>query len=231
MTDLSVVIPAHNESENLKILLPKLKNALSGLNCELVIVDNASTDNSREVLAEFQKTIPNLVLISEPKLGYGHAVLAGLAAARGDFLGIIRSDNQEDPQDLLKMYQVCRKESLHFYKAIRKSRINDGLKRIVISRIFNFLFRILFGFKAVDINAAPKIFSREFYKRARLESTDWFIDAELVIKAAKLGYTIGEMPIEYLPRLKGKSTVRLVHIWQFLKNMIIWYGRIQTWHE
>ncbi len=85
MTDFSVVIPAHNESENLKILLPKLKNALSSLNCELVIVDNASTDDSRKVLEEFQKTAPNLVIVYEPKLGYGNAILAGLAAARGDF--------------------------------------------------------------------------------------------------------------------------------------------------
>jgi glycosyltransferase involved in cell wall biosynthesis len=230
MKEFSVIVPAHNEAENLKILLPKIQKILNGLDYELIVVDNVSTDATRRVLEEFKLSIPRLSIALEPTLGYGRAVLAGLRIASGEYLGIIRSDNQEKPEDLLEMYRDCRRQKFHFYKAIRKSRLNDGLKRIIISRIYNFLFRVLFNIKTKDINAAPKIFSREFYQAANLESSDWFIDAEMVIKADRLGYEIGEKEIEYLPRLKGKSTVRLAHIFQFLKNMLIWHKRLHDGH-
>ncbi len=117
----------------------------------------------------------------------------------------------------------CQKNNLHFCKAVRKSRISEGLKRVIISRIYNSLFKILFGIKARDINATPKIFSRDYFNAAHLESKDWFIDAEMVIKAARLGYPISEIVIEYRPRLKGKSSVRTLHILQFLRNMLVWF--------
>ena len=112
-----------------------------------------------------------------------------------------------------------------FYKAVRMHRINDGLKRVVISRVYNLLFKILFGLRSKDLNATPKVFTRTYLGAAKLESLDWFIDAEMVIKAERMGYAVHEMDIEYLPRLKGVSTVRMWHIFEFLGNMLRWYLR------
>lgn len=225
----SVVIPAYNESENLLILLPRLESALSVLHeeYEMIVVDNASTDRTPEVLREFQKIMPNLRVVSEPTLGYGRAVLAGLTAARGSYIGIIRADNQEKSEDLLKMFLTAREGHYDFYKAIRMHRRNDGMKRIIISFFYNKLFRFLFNVRSRDLNATPKVFTRAFYERAHLESKDWFIDAEMVIKAEKMGCHLGEMEIEYLPRLKGKSSVRLRHIFEFLRNMLQWHARLR----
>lgn len=223
----SVIVPAHNESENLKILLPRLMSALEVLESfEVILVDNASNDATRTVVGDFQKTYPHLRLVAEPTLGYGRAVLTGLQASSGGYLGTIRADNQEKSEDLVRMLQATAREKVDLYKAVRQTRTNDGLKRIVISLIFNFLFQHLFGLKSRDLNASPKVFTRHFYEFARLESLDWFIDAEMVIKAEKLGFTVREVEIEYLPRLKGKSNVRMRHLFEFLGNMVRWYGRL-----
>lgn len=225
----SVVVPAHNEAENLQILLPRLYATLSGMGVgfELIIVDNASTDATPSVLAAFQHSMPELVQVEEPQLGYGRAVLTGLRAAHGAYIGINRSDNQEKPEDLARMFFALRTEDVSFYKGVRTHRLNDGWMRVVVSLVYNTLFKILFGLRSRDLNATPKIFTRAFYEAAHLESNDWFIDAEMVIKAEKLGFSVREMAIEYLPRLKGKSSVRPRHVFEFLGNMIKWRKRLR----
>lgn len=224
----SVIIPAHNEAENLLILLPRLYAVLSsaGVTFEMIIVDNASTDATHAVVEKFRKTIPELVYTSEPILGYGRAVLSGLRHARGVYLGINRSDNQEKPEDVVRMFLALRTQKVSVYKAVRLHRVNDGVMRVIVSIVYNTLFKVFFGLKSRDLNATPKIFTREFFDATQLKSNDWFIDAEIVIKAEKLGYFVGEMDIEYLPRSKGKSSVRARHVFEFLGNMVKWHSRL-----
>ncbi|HEY4526915.1 MAG TPA: glycosyltransferase family 2 protein [Candidatus Paceibacterota bacterium] len=219
----SIIVPAHNESENLVILLPRLDAALQKLSreYEIIVVNNASTDDTEVAIDGLG--LSRVRIAREPALGYGRAVLAGLSESRGDMIGIIRADNQEKPDDLRAMFDAAEREGVALYKAVRKNRISDGLKRIIISFVYNMLFKFMFGLSSRDLNATPKVFTRSFLEQARLESKDWFIDAEMVIKAEHLGLSIREMEIEYLPRLKGKSTVRMRHIFEFLGNMLRWY--------
>ncbi len=224
----SIVVPAHNESENLAILLPRLATALGDVHgaFEILLVDNASTDDTTSLIAELRNTIPQLKLISEPTLGYGRAVLTGLAATHGSYIGIIRADNQEKPEDLRDMCNEMQTKGLDFFKAIRAHRQSDGMRRIIVSFVYNTLFKILFGLRSRDLNATPKVFTRAFYEAAHLESKDWFIDAEMVLKAERMGFRVGEREIEYLPRLKGKSSVRVRHVFEFLGNMLQWRVRL-----
>lgn len=224
----SIVVPAHNESENLSVLLPRLAAALSGVqgSFEILLVDNASTDDTPRLIAELAHTIPQLRLVLQPVLGYGRAVLSGLVATRGSYIGIIRADNQEKPEDLRDMCNEMQERKLDFFKAIRAHRTSDGVRRIIISLVYNSLFKILFQTRSRDLNATPKVFTRAFYEAAHLESVDWFIDAEMVLKAEYLGLRVGEREIEYLPRLKGASNVRVRHIFEFLGNMLQWRTRL-----
>ncbi|MDP2598387.1 MAG: glycosyltransferase family 2 protein [Candidatus Liptonbacteria bacterium] len=218
----SIIVPARNEAENLKILLPRLQKALASFDCEIVVVDNGSTDDSVATITELKKNVPNLRLVSEPIAGYGRAVLGGLKNARGEILAIIRADNQESPEDLAAMCGLFLKQKLDLLKAVRRSRVSDGLRRIVISKVYNTIFQTIFRSRIRDINATPKVFTRAFYERASLESLDWFIDAEIVIKAEYFKCAVSEVEIDYLPRLNGRSNVRWAHIYQFLANMIKW---------
>ncbi len=104
--------------------------------------------------------------------------------------------------------------------------VPDNAGSIPVGRAMkHLLFKLMFGLRSRDLNATPKVFTREFMEASRLRSKDWFIDAEMVIKAERMGLAVGEMEIEYLPRLKGKSTVRLRHIFEFLRNMVWWRER------
>jgi len=226
---VSVVVPAHNEAENLEILLPRLHAALKTLPVpfEIIVVDNASTDHTPAVIENFRAQMPEVRRVSEPTMGYGRAVLCGFREAQGGGIGIIRADNQEKAEDLVRMIESLLSDDKNvFYKAVRMHRINDGWKRVIISRVYNLLFKILFGLRSKDLNATPKVFTRTYLDAAKLESLDWFIDAEMVIKAERMGYTVNEMDIEYLPRLKGTSTVRMRHIFEFLGNMLRWWLRV-----
>lgn len=226
--DLSVVIPAHNESENLKILLPRLRTSLANIRSQIVIVDNASNDDTGAVLDFLKGSMPNLDIIKEPCLGYGRTVIMGLKNAHGKVIAIMRADNQEKPEDLVRMYKYLQMSGLEFCKAIRKNRLREeGITRVIVSAVYNTLFGWFFCVDAKDINASPKIFTKKFYAQLKPESADWFIDAEMVIKARKLGYEIGEMEILYSPRLNGRSNVRFVHILEFLRNMWRWHRRVK----
>ena len=166
--------------------------------------------------------MPQLKLLSEPTPGYGRAVNKGLAASRGEYIGIIRSDNQEKPEDLCAMFAELHNSGFMLYKAVRTQRMNEGANRIVVSFFYNTLFKILFGLRSSDINASPKVFTRALYERVRPESLDFFTDAEIMIKAEYLGASIGNWPIVYMARLKGRSSVRLKHVFEFLRNMVWW---------
>lgn len=228
---VSVIIPAHNESENLSILLPQVYRALNAARreFEILLVDNASTDDTQEIVRQLENTMPELRLVVEPQMGYGRALLAGFRAARGDVLATLRADNQEKPEDLCRIIALREEENLDLYKAIRTHRLKqEGPTRVLVSFVFNLLFKCILRVRSRDINASPKVLTRAFYESARLESEDWFIDAEIMIKAEHMGIPIGALPIEYLPRLKGKSTASLRTVFEFLTNMARWHMRLRA---
>ena len=119
------------------------------------------------------------------------------------------------------------------YDLVKARRIHraDGNQRKLQSLVYNWLFRLGFGVTCADINAMPKLMRREVYERFALESTDWFFDAELMVKAHYAGLRIQEVPIEYLERVGGVSAVRWYAPLQFLWNLLRVHvsGRCAAW--
>ncbi len=221
---LSIIVPAHNESDNLKLLIPQLVTALSrfGKEYEIIIVDNASTDDTQKTLKILSEKFPLIRTVFEKEKGFGGAVLRGLRESRGEVLGYIHADNQMKPEDILRIYQKLVQNDLGVCKATRVDR-HDGVARWVISKTYNFLFRLIFRVRINDINGSPKLFTRNFFEKAKIESRDWFIDPEVIIKAKKLGVKIGEFEIHTLPRQHGASQVRPAAILEFLKHMLYYW--------
>ncbi len=220
----SVIVPAYNESENLKLLIPRLDKALSflGREYEIIVVDNASADDTKTALESLSQNFSAARGIFEPKKGFGNAVLAGLNSARGDILGYIHADNQMEPSDLVRIYRKLTEDHLDVCKATRLDR-HDGFTRWIVTKVYNFLFKIMFGVNIRDINGSPKLFTKEFFRRAGLDSRDWFIDPEIVIKAKRLNAKIGEVEIHTAPRQHGVSQVKFKTIFEFLKNMFYYW--------
>lgn len=218
--NLSIVVPAHNESNNLKLLVPEIDTILSSLDgeYEIVVVDNASTDDTAATLAMLKGRFPTVRSVSEPKKGFGNAILAGLGEAHGEVIGYIHADNQMEAMDIVRIYHKLRQENLDLCKATRMDR-HDGIMRWIISQAYNLLFRLMFNVRLRDINGSPKLFTRQFFQSANIRSRDWFIDPEIIIKAQRASARMGEIMIYTKPREHGSSQVRAVTILEFLKNM------------
>jgi len=96
----------------------------------------------------------------------------------------------------------------------------DGSKRVFISKIYNFLVKVLFPkVRIKDVNSKPKIFTREALKKLQLTSDDWFIDAEMVILASYLNMSIGEVSTNFYVNKNRASFIKTATIFEFLKNL------------
>jgi glycosyltransferase involved in cell wall biosynthesis len=223
--DFSIVLPAYNESENLPDVARGIKSALNKaeIRFEIIVVDNGSIDNTGKVLKLLKKEIIELrTLRIEKNIGFGNGIIKGLEIARGSVLGYMVADGQVSPKDLAKVYLKLKLDEIDFCKGFRVDRW-EGLGREILSKIYNFLFRLLFSCSFKDINATPKIFTRNFYETIKPQSKDAFIDPEILIKAKENNFSVGEEPVAYLDRQKGKSSVSILISFEFLKNMFSYF--------
>ena len=227
---LSIVIPAWNEVAAISLVVNGLWRSFTAQDIpfEIVAVDNGSTDGTDRVLEELARRIPQVRIVRVfPNEGYGNGILSGLKEATGDILGWIDADGQSSADDVAEAYHLFVKGQYDVCKGVRKGR-KDSVPRLIQSRVYNMLFHALFNVPCSDINSKPKFFTREVYERAGLSSKDYFIDAELVIKAVRLGARIGEISVKGDARQGGSSKIRIATPLEFLKNMVAYkfrYGK------
>ncbi len=221
--EVSAVVTLFNEQENIepltRSLIPAFRACLGKTKFELVLVLNGPLDGTPEIASRLTREYPEITLMSVyPNRGYGGGLLAGISAARGQVVGYLDGDQQLDPEEVAYIFREAASTSTDLVKARRVSR-HDGLLRLAISSVFNLLFRLMYGGAACDINAKPKVFKRATLEKLCLSSTDWFLDAEAMIKARRLALTVKEIPVDFGKRKFGSSNVRVVTLVEFLKNM------------
>jgi glycosyltransferase involved in cell wall biosynthesis len=190
---------------------------------ELVLVGNyvaGAADTTPDVVRELAAADPRIVCSAVEKQGMmGWDLRTGLALATGESVAFIDGDGQVLVEDLVRIYKLLREQGLDLAKTYRKQR-GDGIKRKLLSLVFNGLFQALFpGPPVRDINAKPKVMTRSAYERLTLQSTDWFIDAEILIQARRLGFRIGETETEFLGLTGRRSFVRMAAVFEFLLNL------------
>ncbi len=218
---LSLVVPLYNEEKNIPVLVPSLVSAFekSRIPYELVLVNNGSWDHTRHLILDFARKNTHIHPVHVPKnQGYGYGVLQGLHASKGDYVGYIDGDNQISVDAIVAAHHLMAKEGFDVVKGVRKKR-QIGFLRIIASECYNLLFRLLFFLPYREINSKPKIMKKEVFDHLRLESKDWFIDTEILIKARRFGYTVGEVHYFDKKRLGGKSSVRFAVVFEFLGNL------------
>jgi glycosyltransferase involved in cell wall biosynthesis len=220
--DLSIVLPAYNEGQHIEQVVDALAGALASttISTEIIVVNNGSRDNTAAVLAAMTGTRSTLRVVSlAENQGYGGGILSGLAVAEGKVLGWTDADGQIEPMGIVYVYNALVNANATVAKAVRRTR-NESLFRRVQSRVFNMLFHALFGGNVTDINAKPKLMVRSAYQALHLTSTDFFIDAELMIKAVQRRLPVAEATIEWHRRAGGKSHIRLNAALEFFLNML-----------
>lgn len=220
----SLVLPCFNEEDGIQATALRLIERLSpgGAAFELILVDNGSTDHTGEAIdalvAEGHPVVKGWVEVNE---GYGSGVLAGLRLCSGDLVGFMCADEQVEATDVAKLYQLAagaRRSQL--FKVRRRFRM-DGAARKAVSLAYNLTATLLYGsLGSLDLNANPKILRREEIERMNLQSRDWFLDLEVMIKAKRLGLPVYEMNVVSQMRLGGSSNVRAATCWEFAVNLI-----------
>jgi glycosyltransferase involved in cell wall biosynthesis len=225
--DLSVVALCYRSGDAARSYAARLGKVLldAGIdNYQLVLVGNyvaGSGDTTPDVVRELAAGDPRIVCSAVEKQGMmGWDMRSGLSLATGEHLAVIDGDGQVLVEDLVRIYQLLREQGLDLAKTYRTRR-GDGLKRKLFSLVFNGLFHLLFpGLPARDINAKPKILTRSAYERLDLQSDDWFIDAEILIQARRLGFRIGEMETEFLGLTGRRSFIKMASVVEFLYNLL-----------
>ena len=227
MIRVEIAILSYNEAQNILPVvqvLSEVRTQLSDIDLGVVIIDNGSKDDTLEVIKKIESeySFVHHHHIPENK-GYGYGIRVGLGMLRGDIVGFMWGDNQFDALILVPMIRAfIEDQKIQIVKTYRVAR-HDGALRLWVSQMYQLLFRLLYGIYTRDINSGPKLFRADFLKKIGiLVSDDWFVDAEIMIKATRLirPEEVKEFPITFFPRKFGKSNVRFSTCFQFLYNLI-----------
>ncbi len=195
---------------------------------ELVLVDNGSVDDTGkiidELIADGHPVVKETVHVNQ---GYGNGVLRGIKASRGKMVGFTCADGQVEAEDVAKTYRIATQMKEDRLVKVRRRFRMDGLVRKCISILYNVLTTVMFGgLGTIDINGNPKIIPREYIERMNLQSKDWFLDAEIMIKAKKLGLEVYEFNVLSQMREGGSSNVNAGTCWEFIINLLKYrFGR------
>ena len=212
---VSIIIPAHNERDNLEVLLERIKCSLepSAINYEIVVIDDNSDDGTGEfadTAAAGNKRIR--VVHRTGGASFGKTVRAGFAAAKGDVIVPLMGDLSDDPADILKLLSGLEEgyDVAIGSRFLPESSV-EGYPRLkmLANRCFNTFAATIFGLGIKDLTNAFKAYRREVLESIPIESDGFEINAEIPLKAHLLGFTLVEIPANWQGRKSGVSKLRL----------------------
>ncbi len=203
---LSVFFPCYNEEGNVERVTRNAVAVLSGLvrEWEVIIVNDGSKDKTAEIANRLAAEIPNVRAVHHATNGgYGMALRSGFAAATKPLVFYTDGDGQFDMNELPRLLDL--RDKADIVSGYRSQR-QDNLMRRLNAKCWGFLVQRVLGFRCRDVDSAFKLYKREIFDRIQLKSTGALIDAEVLARAAHLGYTITTTPVTHLPRVAGSQT-------------------------
>jgi predicted glycoside hydrolase/deacetylase ChbG (UPF0249 family) len=218
-TTLTIVFPMWNEESSILLAVDAAREAGEHLvesqdidAYDIVIVDDASTDATGAMADELHDNDPDHIHVvhHQHNKGLGGSVKTGLAHATGDLVLYTDADLPCDLLDgLQKAVRLARIYDADIVSAYRHDRTAEGPRRAVYSLVYNSMIRFGFGLRVRDVNFAFKLVRRPTLDAVapNLESDGSFIDAELLIRAHRLGFHVIQFGVDYFPRTRGVSTL------------------------
>jgi len=203
---ISVIMPALNEEA---AVADSIKSCLSafmacGLSGEVVVVNDGSTDRTGEIISGISKEFPDRVkmVVHEKPMGVGRSFMDGSKAARGEGVVMVPGDNENDPRQIL-----CYANMLDACDIIVPFVVNKEVRpagRNVLSSLFAFIVNFTFGTTFKYTNGTV-IYRTSVLREIETKTSGFFFQAETLVKAAKLGYLIAEVPYFLSKRVGGSS--------------------------
>lgn len=223
---ISVILPAYNEDENLKVLIPEIDKVLSGIciNYEIIVVDDCSSDNTGNVLLNMSEWFLNLKIVRlNSRMGQSFAVWEGIKKSSGDILITKDSDLQTSPHDIPKMIN-----SLNGFDMVCGVRANrdDSVVRKMSSIVANKVRMIVLGSEIIDSACGFKAFNSScmdsvgFFDGMHRFMPDLFLINGFSVKQVKISHNrrrFGNAKYNIRNRLL-KSSSDLIRVWFIKKN-------------
>lgn len=220
-SSVSFFCPAYHDAGNLPELIPKVHKFLSDITdtFEIMIIEDASPDNTDEVADSLARQFSNTrVIHHEKNQGYGATLREGFLTAKYDYVFYTDGDNQYDVDEFrphlhhFKVYDI-----LNGY-AVKKA---VTFRRLVQSIVFNTLTTILFFKYFKDVNCSIKMYKRHVIQSMDIKCRSAFIDAEMLIKAKHSGFKIYNVPVTHYERKSGlASGSKFNVIWGTIVDMV-----------
>ncbi len=227
---ISVIVPVYNEKDTVTEILHRV--TATNIPHEIVVVDDGSTDGSREILQnlEAKGDIPNLKVIYHPRnMGKGAAVRTALQHVTGDVIIIQDADLEYDPEHYPILLEPIRKG---LADVVYGSRFLGAPRRpilfwnMVANKILTLITNILFNTILSDMETGYKVFRREVVQDMPLHARGFEFEPEFTAKVLKRGYRIFEVPIAFNPRTyeegkKIRARDGIIAIWTLLKYRFV----------
>lgn len=209
MPELTVIMCAYNEMGRIQVALDELRASMDGRadEVETIIVDNGSTDGTREWVASLDLPGVSMVL-NETNLGKGGSIRKAIALSRGEYVVIHDPDLEYRAADVWHLLDAARTEQAAM---VLGSRVLGGkvsyryLANYLGVRFLTGVINALFGSRLTDAATAMKLLHGELARSLRLQSTGFDLDFELVVRVLRLGHRIEERRVAYSPRTRAEG--------------------------
>jgi dolichol-phosphate mannosyltransferase len=227
--DLSVIIPALDEGENLAIILPHLRDVLKalGLSSQILIVTRGADDATRRAAAEVGASV-----LQQVEHGYGGALVEGFAASTGEYVLTMDADASHRPVFVESLWRLRgRAEVTVASRYVHGGEAHMPRVRYILSRVLNAFFRIGLNVPIRDLSSGFRLYKGDVLREQIYTARDFDILQQVIVKAYAEGWRVQEVPFTYEPREHGSSHGRVFRVgraclgtfWQLwkLRNSIL----------
>ncbi|MDQ3692463.1 MAG: glycosyltransferase family 2 protein [Chloroflexota bacterium] len=203
---LSLVLPAHNEQDNIGEVVQRALAVLPAFvdDFEIIVVNDGSRDHTGAIADRLAVADRRVRVVHHPRnRGYGGALISGFAVATGDFVMFMDADRQFDSADIRLLAPFVR--DFDIVAGFRMER-HDPIHRRLFAEVFNVTVRILFGVHLRDIDCAFKIFRGDLLRDMELSSPGALINTEIQALARRQRARLAQVGVHHYPRLAGSAT-------------------------
>src|SRR5437764_10390974 len=203
---ITAFFPCYNDSGTIASIVIAADRTLRDLadDYEIIVGNDASTDNSREILAELEEIYPHLRVLDHPiNRGYGGNLRSMFAAASKDLIFYTDGDAQYDPAELSVLYEhlTADVDVVQGYKIAR----SDPVHRKIIGRVYHHFVRFWFGLHLRDVDCDFRLFRRHVLESFPLHSSSGCITVEMMTRIEQGGFHVREVPVHHYHRAYGQS--------------------------
>lgn len=203
--EISMIMPALNEEENIKESIDNCVESLEALNIngEIIVVNDGSHDNTGQIVEDMMKQNPNIRIITNKfPNGVGTSFWKGVQSAKGEIVVFIPGDAENDSYETLKYIHLLEHTDLvipYVYNKCARS-----LFRRILSKTYKYILNFSFGIEIKYLNGTV-MYRKKILRNIKLHSTGFFFQAELIVKSLRSGYLYAEVPYKIKQRVFGDS--------------------------